>query len=152
MLLWKDFIMTVILVQHVLLSAVLFFVLLLVPKVSVSCSLRLRSCLGLAQKLKPDLLTRHSQHVARLALGRLTAMLMTVTEAVLSNSTKAESCNRCEKRYPELCIRCENNNGYLLLICLKARVSCSAEELHQMIHQHMESFIKYTCMSITNSS
>jgi len=100
MLLWKDFIMTVILVQHVLLSAVLFFVLLLVPKVSVSCSLRLRSCLGLAQKLKPDLLTRHSKHVARLALGRLTAMLMTVTEAVLSNSTEAESCNRCEKKVP----------------------------------------------------
>jgi hypothetical protein len=157
MLWWKDFIMMVILVQLVLLSAadlVLFFVLLLVPKVYVSCSLGLRSCLGLAQKLKPNLLTL-------VTLNTLHGLLwvgwrrwpMTVTEAVLSNSTEAESCNRCEKKGTQSCaFRCENNNGYLLLICLKTWVSCSGEELHQMIHQHMESFIKYTCTSITNSS
>ena len=106
MLWWKDFIMTVILVQYVLLSAadsVLFFVLLSVPKVYVSCSLSLRSCLGLAQKLKPDLLTLVTLNTLHGSLGRLTAMLMTVTEAVLSNSTEAESCNRCEKKGTQSC-------------------------------------------------
>ena len=152
MLWWKDFIMTVILVLHVLLSAadsVLFFVLLLVPKVYVSCSLSLRSCLGLAQKLKPDLLTLVTLGLLWVGWRRCWWQLLKLYCQTL---LKLNLAIDVKKRYPELCIRCENNNGYLLLICLKARVSCSAEELHQMIHQHMESFIKYTCMSITNSS
>jgi hypothetical protein len=70
--------MMVILVQLVLLSAadlVLFFVLLLVPKVYVSCSLGSSLLSWVSPKVKTRLIdTCHSQHVARLALGRLTAM------------------------------------------------------------------------------
>jgi len=71
---------------------------------------------------------------SRLALGRLTAMLMTVTEAVLSNSTEAESCNRCEKKGTQSCA----------FVVKTIMVTCCWSVWRHEFHVVLRSFIKWS--------